>query len=170
MPSLISQSSELGNVVFELAQPEISVGRAEGNAVRLNDGSVSSRHAILTFTDDDYTIKDLNSTNGTRVNGTKIVQQKLQRGDVLHIGNLQFQYQSETGGAIQPLPQPTQALEFNAANQSARPANFVNASPFPKPNSAKEEKKSYVIAGVLGGAALLAVIGLIVRLFVLENS
>lgn len=170
MPTLISQSSELGNVVFELTQPEISVGRAEGNGVRLNDGSVSSRHAILTFTDDDYIIKDLNSTNGTRVNGTKIVQQKLQRGDVLHIGNLQFQYQSETGGAIQPLPQPTQALEFNAANQSTRPSNFVNAAPFPKPNPTKEEKKSYVVVSLLGIAALLAVVGLMVKLFILDHS
>ena len=169
MPSLISQSSELGNLVIELTQAEITVGRAEGNTVRLNDGSVSSRHAILTFTEDNYTIKDLNSTNGTRVNGTKIVQQKLQRGDTLHIGNLQFQYQSETGGAVQPLPQPTQALEFNTTNQSKRPANFVNASPFPKPNAAKEARKSYAMVRLLGIAALLAVVGLVARLFILGN-
>ncbi|MEZ5405495.1 MAG: FHA domain-containing protein [Verrucomicrobiia bacterium] len=168
MPRLLGQSSELGELAFDLADPEITIGRAEGNAIRLNDGSVSSRHAVLTFTEDDYTIKDLNSTNGTRVNGTKIVQQKLQRGDVVHIGNLQFQYQSETGGAIQPLPEPTQAQQFNVANQSARPANFVNAAPFPKTNSEKEEKKYYSLLTVVGILAVLAVIGWALRLFILD--
>lgn len=168
MPRLQGQSSELGELTFDLTEPEISIGRAEGNTIRLNDGSVSSRHAILSFTEDDYTIKDLNSTNGTRVNGTKIVQQKLQRGDAVHIGNLQFQYQSETGGEIQPLPEPTQAQEFNVASQSARPANFVNAAPFPKPNSAKEEKKYYSILTVVGVLTVLAVVGWALRLFVLE--
>lgn len=168
MPRLQGQSSELGELAFDLTEPEISIGRAEGNTIRLNDGSVSSRHAILSFTEDDYTIKDLNSTNGTRVNGTKIVQQKLQRGDAVHIGNLQFQYQSETGGEIQPLPEPTQAQEFNVASQSARPANFANAAPFPKPNSAKEEKKYYSILTVVGILTVLAVIGWALRLFILE--
>jgi hypothetical protein len=60
---------------FDLHPGEMVIGREEGSEVQLEDQRVSHRHAILRVRDDDVTIEDMNSTNGTRVNGVDIGQE-----------------------------------------------------------------------------------------------
>src|SRR5205814_7507248 len=49
-------------------QPEINIGRVQGNDLMLPKGNVSKRHAKLVFRDGRFIVNDLNSTNGTYVN------------------------------------------------------------------------------------------------------
>ena len=53
-------------------QPELSIGRVQGNELMLPKGNVSKRHARLVFRDGRYIVTDLNSTNYTRVDGAKL--------------------------------------------------------------------------------------------------
>src|SRR5437879_3656476 len=64
----------------------ITVGREEGNALRLNDERVSRYHAKVQIEDNDIILTDLDSTNGTRVNGTAIQIRRLRPGDQVSIG------------------------------------------------------------------------------------
>ena len=68
---------------------ETIVGRDEGCGIRLDDPSVSRRHARFLVLDDQITVEDLNSTNGTVVNGRKKAGAlSLQPGDTIRIGSV----------------------------------------------------------------------------------
>ncbi|MBN2548156.1 MAG: FHA domain-containing protein [Anaerolineales bacterium] len=76
---------------YPLSKPAMVVGRAPGNDVVINHPAVSGRHLSLTVTPTGYTVVDMNSTNGTMVNGHRIsanTPQSLNQGDVLRIGDL----------------------------------------------------------------------------------
>ncbi len=67
---------------------EISIGRIQGNDVVLPKGNVSKRHARLRFADGKFIIRDLNSTNGTYVNGRRITSpQAIKPSDKVYIGD-----------------------------------------------------------------------------------
>jgi hypothetical protein len=67
-------------------QPELLVGRAQSCDVVLEDRSVSRRHARLVFRDATWVICDLDSTNGTFVNGVRVGRCQLRPGDRVLIG------------------------------------------------------------------------------------
>lgn len=69
-------------------QPEISIGRVQGNDLMLPKGNVSKRHARLVYRDARFIVTDLNSTNGTYVNRRRISQATIVRqGDRIYIGD-----------------------------------------------------------------------------------
>ena len=64
----------------------VTIGREGGNAIRLKDERVSRYHAKVQSEDGDVILTDLDSTNGTRVNGTAVQIRRLRAGDQLSIG------------------------------------------------------------------------------------
>ncbi len=73
--------------VFPLEAPEITIGRESTNAVTINDVEVSRKHARLELRGNSYVIQDLGSTNGTFVNGQRVVNpQVLNPGDSISLG------------------------------------------------------------------------------------
>lgn len=69
-------------------KPELKVGRVQGNDLVLPKGNVSKHHAKLLFKDGRFIVSDLNSTNGTYVNGRKIAQATIVReGDKVYVGD-----------------------------------------------------------------------------------
>jgi len=157
MPRLIGQTTEFQEVTFELTEAEMHLGRLPENPMCVAHGSVSGRHAVLTNVDGDYNVKDLNSTNGTRVNGTKVMQQKLTRGDMVQFGNIVFLYDSEVGGDAMPLPEAVRGLPLNPSNTSVRPADFKNTSPLGRRISDAEASPAKWITWGLGSLAVLSV-------------
>lgn len=136
MPKLLVSLPEgAGEVAHELTEPTIALGRLAENAVQIEDPSVSSQHAQLTLgSNGNYVLKDLNSTNGTRVNGSHVTEVALRPGDRLRFGKVEAIYHSditEPSGLVQPLP-ATAEIAAQPAAHSAKPADFANASPFPK--------------------------------------
>lgn len=83
---------------FDLDDQPLTIGRHPDNRVQIDDGAVSSRHAVVTLTANpdfpeyqEIAIEDLGSTNGTRVNGDKIAGRVLlHAGDVVKIGWNEF--------------------------------------------------------------------------------
>ena len=74
-----------GRVFRDLPVP-VTIGREEGNLLRLNDERVSRFHAKVQFDADDIILTDLESTNGTRVNGAPVQIRRLRPGDQINIG------------------------------------------------------------------------------------
>lgn len=86
-------SFKLGEVVIE--QGTSTVGRATDNSIVLDDAAVSSHHAkIVTIFHTSY-IEDLDSTNGTMINGKPVQKRTLHSGDVISLGNHQLLFQSD---------------------------------------------------------------------------
>lgn len=78
---------------FPLDRAELTIGRRAGNDIRIDDVAVSGQHARLLVQPNRYLegavdifIEDLNSTNGTKVNGEPIQRRHLSHGDLIQIG------------------------------------------------------------------------------------
>ena len=73
---------------LDFSKPELTVGRVHGNDIVLSKRNVSKQHARLTLKGEQAVLVDLNSTNGTWVNGRKITSpQSLKRGDKIYIAD-----------------------------------------------------------------------------------
>jgi predicted component of type VI protein secretion system len=132
MPRLVAQSPEFAGKSFDLSGREISVGRVADNEIQVEHASVSGHHATLRLEGMDYVIKDLDSTNGTRINGEKVTLQKLRRNDILRLGNIELLYDSEHAPPGQPMPNLSDRVNLAECVSHGRPADFVNASPIAK--------------------------------------
>jgi FHA domain len=69
------------------ASDELLVGRHDACDVMVSHPSVSRKHARLSFRDGHWVLRDLDSTNGTRVNGKRVVRCRLEPGDRLSLGS-----------------------------------------------------------------------------------
>ncbi|MCX7832545.1 MAG: FHA domain-containing protein [Actinobacteria bacterium] len=75
--------------------PRIFIGRGSEVDVSILDESISSKHCLITQRKGRFLIKDLNSKNGTFVNGQPILESELKDGDLLTIGNKKFIFKVE---------------------------------------------------------------------------
>ncbi|MFO0597289.1 MAG: FHA domain-containing protein [Myxococcaceae bacterium] len=71
------------------------IGRTPGVDLQLSDASVSRRHVELIYGDDGVLLKDLGSGNGTKVNGSKVAEKKLEHGDEISIGKTKIRFVDE---------------------------------------------------------------------------
>ncbi len=70
---------------YELNKVETTIGRNFSNDIVIDNMGVSSKHAVIQFKDDKYFLKDLDSTNGTKLNGNKISMVELTHGDHINL-------------------------------------------------------------------------------------
>lgn len=81
----VLEGIDKGRTFRELATP-VTIGREEGNTLRLNDERVSRFHAKVQFDNGEIILTDLESTNGTRVNGNVVQIRRLRPGDRVGVG------------------------------------------------------------------------------------
>ena len=67
------------------------IGRGRGADLVIAESTMSREHAAIAFEEDGCIIEDLQSTNGTKVNGKRCDQSRLQDGDEIQLGRLQLQ-------------------------------------------------------------------------------
>lgn len=168
MPKLILTLQDGTQQTHELTDEHITFGRAPDNALEIEDASVSSHHGTLTFKDGDYVLRDIGSTNGSRLNGKDLATDTdyhLQDGDSLRLGKVEGTYESENKVGSRPLPEED-APDLTPASSSSAPQNFQNASPF----QTKKKKKDPVAKAimVLGIVAILAFIGVLTKVLALQ--
>jgi len=122
------------NLVFDLDQPSYMIGREAGNEIVIEDPQVSRRHAQLTRQGSSYLIEDVGSTNGTYVNGKRVMAPTLLvNGDMVGLADTVII-------AVQaPLPTGEEATMVSDAAPYAPPTvpaftpPVVQPQPAPKP-------------------------------------
>jgi hypothetical protein len=92
LPKLHFLIQHSGEPVLLPSDRQFYIGRAEGNNIVIDDLRASRRHAEILYDGSDFVITDLQSSNGTFVNGEQITSQPLRNGDVIEIGIHQFTY------------------------------------------------------------------------------
>jgi predicted component of type VI protein secretion system len=169
MPKLQIFLQDAPESTSDLTEETITVGRLPDNTIQIDDVSVSSHHLQLTLSGGDYHLKDLNSTNGTRVNGRSATETQLHNGDRIRIGKIETVYHSEieTSAEKRELPAAEVASAAVAAS-SVRPADFSNASPF-RIKKEKADPASKVIFA-LTGVAIAAVLGAAAYMFLMDSG
>jgi transcriptional regulator with GAF, ATPase, and Fis domain len=96
-PRLIAVSGLSKGTIFLLSTNEVSIGRETSNTIHFNEPSVSRRHCLISCSSDQtepaavhagFTIVDLESYNGTFVNGVPVREQELKHGDQIAVGDV----------------------------------------------------------------------------------
>ena len=105
MPKLLVTLPDDGvEVACDLDAAVVTVGRLDENTLPIDDPSVSSHHAQLTLQGSGaYLLRDLGSTNGTRVNGLRITEATLHPGDQVRFGRVEAVFEAS---ADAPAPDP----------------------------------------------------------------
>jgi pilus assembly protein CpaF len=137
-------------------QPEIHIGRVQGNDLMLPKGNVSKRHAKLVFRDSRFIVTDLNSTNGTYVNRRRISQATIVRqGDRIYIGDFVIRIETTDEGSgmaqsrasVAPIPlrepmmtSPDTTQRSKGPGAPASPIHYPQVPPAPRlPSAARAE-------------------------------
>jgi len=104
-PRLAGIAGPFQGVAFVLPEGEVSIGRESSNQLSVADAALSRRHCLLIGKNGQFTIRDLESQNGTYVNGIPVAEQRLDHGDQICIGNSLLAFLLE-GSEVRPQTSP----------------------------------------------------------------
>jgi pSer/pThr/pTyr-binding forkhead associated (FHA) protein len=154
---------------YALVTEETVLGRAPGNPIAIPDPLVSSRHLKIVRRGTVYAVVDLDSENGTRVNGVKVSSRELKQGDQIQIGGFTFYFALD---GVVPAPDSIQIVQAvqSPSTPATPPPSAAAPSPAPRapaaaPRAATTSSRGPLlwIAAGLGAALFLLVVFLLVR-------
>jgi len=110
MPKLVVLNTALTVRSHELKVDKTTIGRVDDNTFQIPDASVSSHHCEIHLRGSDVIVKDLNSTNGTFINGAQITGEgELKPGQTLKLGQIEMRLESEGAATPGTAPSPKSA-------------------------------------------------------------
>ena len=169
MPKLVVLSEGLTGRSYELKVEKTTIGRLEDNSFQIPEQSVSSHHCEVLLKGNDVTVKDLNSTNGTYINGEKITEKGLKPGQILRLGQIEVRLEADGTTAAAPTEKKKmdpntrvipRGVKLNEFEQGTAGVKFEKASPF-----AKKSNKTNMIFIVVGVVLGLIIISFLVMAF-----
>ncbi|MFM8683135.1 MAG: FHA domain-containing protein, partial [Chthoniobacterales bacterium] len=121
----------------EFVGSKLTVGRLGDNDVHLDDGSVSGHHAELAVREGNAVLVDMDSTNGTLLNGEQVSGEvPLNEGDEIYFGSVRSVFMAPVAAPAPPAAAPE--MVSAGAEGTGRPANFQYLSPLPRPTPPKD--------------------------------
>ena len=175
MVKLVILNQGMTGRVFELNAERTTVGRVEDNNFQITDPSVSSRHAEILLRGDELVVKDLDSTNGSFINGEKISEAVLQPGQILRLGQVELKIDDgkpvTTPPPVAPVPPPAgnktdatmvipRGVSLEQLEQGGgRPPGFDTNTAFSK--KTKQNNRIFLLISIVVG---LIIVGLIIYL------
>jgi predicted component of type VI protein secretion system len=141
MPKLHILSPSSVARTIELTENLISIGRTDENNICIEDINVSKRHGMLVRDGDDYQLHDFKSTNGTFVNGERIMAVNLQHGASIRLGSVELRYESVAAPQVPSV-------------STTKPAGLDKPADGLKPPSGKERGMSKRMKPEFAGAKL----------------
>ncbi len=131
----------------QLTKDKTTLGRRPYNDIVIDNLAISGEHAVLQMVGQDVFIEDLNSTNGTYINGKAVKKQLLQHNDTVEIGKYKIKYLSVESSDYEK----TMIIKPGAA---ATAPNFQHTAPMSNTNFAALTGTSSALIKVLNGAAV----------------
>jgi hypothetical protein len=166
----VMRSGPTPGVTFALEGDQLIIGRDATHAVSINDAEVSRKHARLSFQGGKYVIEDLGSTNGTFVNGQRLVSPAvLKPGDVVSLGEqivLMYEGLSADAGATM-IGRKSVRTAVGAPPPQVQPAPAYAAPPTATPAAPTPARKNLPL--LIGGGVLVFICLCVVVLLVVDN-
>ena len=129
MPLLSFKLGPLSGQSFNLGQDPVVLGRGSDADLPLNDGAASSRHAKIVGENGEWIISDMDSANGTEINGNLITSHILKDRDLVTIGETQFEFFNTTEEAVCEDAKEAIDTEVPKPETSPSPASVPEAKP-----------------------------------------
>jgi pSer/pThr/pTyr-binding forkhead associated (FHA) protein len=160
MARLVVLSEGFTGLSHELKAEKVNVGRVEGNAFQIAEASVSSHHCEIVKQGEDYLVRDLNSTNGTFIDGEPITEAVLKPGHLLRIGQVEVRLETGAAGAAakKPLEKTMvlpQGVKLQDLDSGARKSVEATSGFAKKTNKAN---RVFIVIGIILGLVIVAVL------------
>ncbi len=143
MPKMIVSIDGVVIKEVQLTKDRTTLGRRPYNDIVIDNLAVSGEHAVIQLAGNDVSLEDLNSTNGTYINGKAVKKQQLANNDTIEIGKYKIKYVNEQQEAGF---ERTMVIKAGAAGLTAPPP--TNAATPPAPNAQAAIK---VMSGAAAG-------------------
>jgi pSer/pThr/pTyr-binding forkhead associated (FHA) protein len=132
MAKLVILTQGMTGRAHELNVDRTTIGRVEDNTFQITDPSVSSHHCEVHLRGGEVLIRDLNSTNGTYINGAQITESVLKPGQTLRLGQIELKLEAEgsapAAAPAAPATPATRAAPAAPATPAAPPRKAVDAT------------------------------------------
>jgi pSer/pThr/pTyr-binding forkhead associated (FHA) protein len=140
---------------YNMTKERYTVGRLPDNDIRIDNAAVSGHHSLIINILNDSFLEDLNSTNGTYVNGKLIKKHALQHDDVITVGHHQLRFLEDQERIVKAAqaadeaartgaqPETRPAAAAAAAATAAEPAAKVEPAPPPAPAPAAAARQEF---------------------------
>ena len=169
MARLVVLSEGLKGTSHELTVDRTTIGRVEDNTFQIPEASISSHHCEILRRGAEVVIKDLDSTNGTFLNGEKVSETTLKPGQTLRLGQVELQLVEGGGAPVAATPAPKPAgpvadqtmmiqrgVSLSELEQGPVAGFDTSSGAFSKKSN--QVNRYFVIGGAIIGIAILAVI------------
>jgi pSer/pThr/pTyr-binding forkhead associated (FHA) protein len=125
MPKMIVSIDEVVIKEVQLTKDKTTLGRRPYNDIVIDNLAVSGEHAVLQMTGSEVLLEDLNSTNGTYLNGKAIKKQQLHNGDSIEIGKYKIKFVGD--GVADNFDKTMVVRAMPVATPPARPAGTLGS-------------------------------------------
>ncbi len=161
MAKLVVLSEGLTGRSVELKAEKTTIGRVDDNTFPIAEASVSSHHCEIFLRGADVVVKDLNSTNGTFINGDQISEAVLKPGQILRLGQIEIRLETGAPSAASKKPLDRtmvipQGVKMNELEGGGKPVNFETNKAFAKKSN--KANTIFIAIGVVLGAVIVALI------------
>ncbi|MCU0930474.1 MAG: FHA domain-containing protein [Serpentinimonas sp.] len=142
---------------IELTKERTTLGRRPYNDIVIDNLAVSGEHAVFAVRNQQVEVEDLNSTNGTYVNGKAVRQEVLQPGDVVEIARyrITFENLAPQGAGGKELDAMLAAYAVPAPSPAAAPSGFAHSSLTPPPFAQTQAAQAPAASSDLVGRILV---------------
>jgi pSer/pThr/pTyr-binding forkhead associated (FHA) protein len=168
MAKLVLLSPGLTGRTHELKVDKTTIGRLEDNTFQIAEASISSHHCEVLLRGSEVIVRDLNSTNGTFINGEKVSETSLKPGQILRLGQVEMRLETEAAPATAQSKKPMdqtlvmqRGVSLGELEQGARSGGFDTTSK----GFSKKDNKANKIFLILGIALGLIIVGLLIWVF-----
>ena len=160
MAKLVVLSAGMTGRTHELKVDKTTIGRVEDNTFEIAEASISSHHCELLLRGSDVVVRDLNSTNGTFINGEKVSESVLKPGQVLRLGQVEMRLETDattppSKKAIDQTMVMQRGVSLNELEQGPRAGGFDSKGFSKKDNKVN---KIFVILGIAFGVIILGLL------------
>jgi pSer/pThr/pTyr-binding forkhead associated (FHA) protein len=161
---ILSEQHE-GQRIYQISEPVYTIGRTEDQSVCLPDSTVSTNHCKLIRNENgSYRVVDLDSSNGTRINGEEISEETLKHSDMLQVGGIEILYNSDDEAVSEDQGVDT-GINIEDSAGGLQIQEMGNVNPFKKEKNNVAKAVSIAIFSVLGLIVLLFLGKLLVKMF-----
>ena len=160
MAKLVVLSVGMTGRTQELKADKTTIGRVEDNTFQIAEPSVSSHHCEILLRGKDVVVRDLNSTNGTFINGEKVAESAIKPGQILRLGQIEMRLETDAPATpskkhLDQTMVMQRGVSLNELEQGSRTGGFDTKSAGFSKKTDKGSKIFWFVVSLVG----LAIIG-----------
>jgi pSer/pThr/pTyr-binding forkhead associated (FHA) protein len=155
MAKLVVLSAGMTGRTQELKVEKTTIGRVEDNTFQIAEPSVSSHHCEVLLRGNDVVVRDLNSTNGTFINGEKVAESAIKPGQILRLGQIEMRLETDAPASpakkqIDQTMVMQRGVSLTELEQGARGSGFDTKSAGFSKKGNNVNKIFWIVAALVG--------------------